>query len=384
MTEMNGTTTWTPVYASHDPGAVNAVRSFLEDANIAAKVEGKETFWLHAASGYGLWRSPYPQPRVVVDNELLVEAKAVIDDFEQRVIDHDRRLVAKWDLRTPEQLRRGEAVDELRRILLLKDEEANEVDPKLGPSIPDVVPMLENLFRFPKYFRTRRLILRGVPLWDLTASDVARAGLMKPWNFNLYESAFAAAPAALIAFLAHFGGSTALDKDGGALSGQVLTQATSLATPIALGVAAFASAHFSCPSETDDRATNLRARYAYWYLDGAFGLVSQATISLLIALSALILVTDNVQIIIAVPMLIATFRQWQVTALIIPDRLFKLNGYRSALERPAPRIGFRRVPSYSRYTNGTYLALLVAAGLFTLLVWAILLVAVGFEASVHM
>jgi hypothetical protein len=358
------------VIATTDPGILCIVSSSLRQAGILVHAE-PESIPMQAH------RNPFftdPQPvRVVVavaaDHE--DEANEILRALGDSLLQRDNKVLRLQAQRIP--LPSGRTAN-LHRLQSKSSDvsatESGEPDPNLDPSWFEFVPALENVVKIRKYFKTRRLILDGVPLWDFTAVDLQQANLMHPWPFNLYQSLLAAAPSTALYLL----GNALSPETSASFAKTIESFIESLFVPLSLGIGAYAAARYSFDAGQSDAASRRRARLAYWYLDGALGLWPQ----IIIAFGFLVFIA-TVQfapslapwlLLIFLPVL---FQQYWLTNVVIPARLFAINGYRAALNRGWPWLRFRKSARWSRYRLLTSAAIALTLALLSIVGGLVLL-----------
>lgn len=193
---------------------------------------------------------------------------------------------------------------------------------------------------FRKYSATRRAIRRGESLYDSSPEDLARSGYMGPWSFNLAETAFAAIPTTMfITVLTFFwphksevpDGTPELARRAAELQPAIGTWLQPLLVPLALMLIASLAAWgslFRIDSTPDRRR---RAKYAYLYYDGAYGIVPQFCFGLGITLFAWLEEREWWPLPIALAVGALIVYAWghliYITCVLEPKKLFALHGY---------------------------------------------------------
>jgi hypothetical protein len=163
---------------------------------------------------------------------------------------------------------------------------------------------------------------------------------MEPWHFNLYQSALSALPGVLVVSVLSFLGIEVADKLTFAdpFDAQVnvyyekfLSYLQPLVIPLALGVTCFGAAWASFEKGDRSRENMARARRAYLYYDGAYGLWTQAIMALFVTIyyiplrekpAFIMLVSIFGFLALAAGMWQRTIDGWK-----IPKALFVINGY---------------------------------------------------------
>ncbi len=178
---------------------------------------------------------------------------------------------------------------------------SNDVRESLEPSPLRVLeknPILRKL-REPwellcKYFRTRRAVLSGASLYDVSEEELKARDLQGPWTFNLTQSTLAAAPTLLLLKVLNFWrpytppvpqGLSPLGRQTVEYFPSVLGFFSPFLVPLSLMLLASVVAFGSLHRKDATRERTSRAKYAYLYFDGALGLIPQFTITLVIALT---------------------------------------------------------------------------------------------------
>jgi len=150
---------------------------------------------------------------------------------------------------------------------------------------------LEPLLR---YSRTRRAIRRGELLFDFSPDRLRANDYLGPWSFNLAESAFAAAPIVVIMkFLTLIWPAPEVDLSS-LTEAQRLTATYQLAiagwlqpflAPLILLLMAPMLGRATLHGRDSSPERRQRAKWAYLYFDGAFGIVPQFCFVLTVTLS---------------------------------------------------------------------------------------------------
>src|SRR2546425_5252628 len=190
---------------------------------------------------------------------------------------------------------------------------AKPVDPR--EEIMDAIWPIEKLM---SYFRTRRCVLRGEPLWALNKRDLESRGLMTPLKFNLFQSVLSAAPGTLLALLLVFffptlfrilklilgdpfnqlqdilnnlkmfgdllqqnAGGTALSMQATVYKEKVVLILYPIVSPLVLGIAAAGASYGSLRRRDWNTGRVRQAGSAYLYYDASMGLWYQTVLALL-------------------------------------------------------------------------------------------------------
>jgi hypothetical protein len=196
---------------------------------------------------------------------------------------------------------------------------------------------------FRMYLATHRAIRRGEQLHDLTSRELAAAGFLGPWKFNLYETAVAAVPAQAFATAWSLLAPSALPSKAAGepdaqfvkLMTRVLSWLLTTSPALVLLLLAYAAGRASLRKADVTRERSRRATRAFLYLDGAYGLVPQMCMAL--ALTAILRLRELDGL---VPVLYAlsfvailvhgTLEESYEARIKIPTLLFAIHGYRSS------------------------------------------------------
>ena len=219
-------------------------------------------------------------------------------------------------------------------------------DPSLDPTAKDIVPWLgAQIDRFTKihsFLCTRRSVLKGEQLWAMQKAELSTRKCMTPWAFNVYQSGLSALVAWGLLQLA-FG--FALPK----MSPPALELLfPPLAVTLSLAVAAYFLSYASLLPQDRQPTQLLRARYAYLYLDGAFGFWIQTLVATVqvfwlvepqyrIAATVWLRLSDgssslgatagSMSSVLLLLLIASSMLQGALMSYVIPKRLFAVNGY---------------------------------------------------------
>jgi hypothetical protein len=223
-----------------------------------------------------------------------------------------------------------------------------------GVDDPDIPPrafaeLREHAQKMRGYWRTRKAIIRGEPLFDYTGVQLRAQGLMGPWKFNATQSFISALAAVFIGRLLAFF-YPAPDHPLAAVTGSTFDRLYAYAKPLAdeifawisTGVAPFTlllvANIVAWASMWKDDLTpekKRRAAKAYLYFDSAHGFFSQ----MLLGVGTVVLVhmgqaaNQNttvavfVQIIGGFAFVIGIIWQMRLTYLVLARKIFEVNGY---------------------------------------------------------
>lgn len=153
--------------------------------------------------------------------------------------------------------------------------------------------------KFLRYLRTRRAILEGEKLFDLSAEELRARNFMGPLALNVYETTLAGIPAAGIAWVIsnrlHVGSTNVVPQVGSTFWDAALAQwyaffpivrhaVTAFVVPATLMVLAI-GVSWSCLHGSDSRPEiRRRCRNAFLYFDGTYGLFPQMVSSIVLVI----------------------------------------------------------------------------------------------------
>jgi hypothetical protein len=197
--------------------------------------------------------------------------------------------------------------------------------------------------RLRQFWATRQAIQRGEDLFDCSKEDIANRKLMGPLTFNVYETTVAAMPGVVIGSVSRFIwppaalSTTPLEAAIGDVTGLLVP----FIVPTVALCLAWVAAWTSLLGEDRSRRNLRRARDAYLYFDGAYGLWPEAITSLWVLLfgwgsffggrsdlSGVLfgLVYIGAQLV----GLVGTYHFYGEQLKGIPSLLFAVNGYNAA------------------------------------------------------
>lgn len=252
--------------------------------------------------------------------------------------------------------------------------------------------------RLRKFWETRCRIRNGEALFDWTAEELQKAELMGPWTLNIYECVLVALPSVVIFGIANFfmpPTEQSMDvpevvAEGIRLGDKLFTFAHPLFIPVLFMLGAWVTSWVSFRHGDRSPSNRKRAKYAYLYYDGAYGLFPETL--LVFGISLLTFVNSHkfqgptkvsiyLTLIIALP--VAGLWNRDIVFKKIPCLLFGLNGYSS--KPPAPITLFRRRPRipnlgpWFRYQLGVFLC--GWGGTFLVFVLAMICMRIGIAAA---
>jgi hypothetical protein len=185
-----------------------------------------------------------------------------------------------------------------------------------------------------KYFRTRRAVLDGESLFDLTSGELKARDLMGPLSFNWFETTLAALPTQMAAALAWFvSGSDVYANLASAETGifsTVFAKVSELLVPLIVPVTLFLAASIAArtslrPQHRSKKAVR-RARDAFLYFDGAHWLWPSAGMSFVLTAATAVHWNVDFRLVGAVG---------YFAARRVEDDLFATNGYETGPYRTA-------------------------------------------------
>ena len=194
------------------------------------------------------------------------------------------------------------------------------------------------------FWRTKRAIDAGIPLYEWPAAEVLKAGYFGPWKFNAVETAITGGIAAITANFLNLLAGAKPDKDEiltdlDPVFASLLKTTSGWVDPFTIPILLTGIFYFmgwgTLRSKDSNSETRRRARSAYLYFDGAHGFYSQ----LFLAFGVSLLTTDIGQKLVnveslnpfsigfLVALVIAGIWQSLITARRLPRLMFTANGY---------------------------------------------------------
>jgi hypothetical protein len=195
-----------------------------------------------------------------------------------------------------------------------------------------------------KFYRTKAAIQRGIPLFDWSPAELQSSGYLGPWKFNAIETAATGGLASVTVNVANALDATKPD-DPLMLEGMDPPLASLLTTtlgwlepftiPILLTCFAYLMGWGTLRRRDSNSERRRRARHAYLYFDGAYGLYSQLFLALGVSflttgLGEKLLLDGQLNYVSAtffVALVLCGVWQFIITARRIPRLLFAANGY---------------------------------------------------------
>jgi len=224
---------------------------------------------------------------------------------------------------------------------------------KVNPIFQKLSKSLLDFTGFRRFLRTRRAILNGEKLFDLSNEELKARKLVRPLTFNVYKAALAALPAIAIGWLifwsqrSDLNTSLGMPQAGTGFWSGLLAQwqvvqtlrhtVTALVAPAAPFVFAVVVSRLCLHRSDSKRETRWRCRRAFLYFDGAYGVLPQMLLSTVLILyensdwlSAQIWNADSYSVfnfVMGFPLGVAGFWPAYVLFAQIPELLFDVNGY---------------------------------------------------------
>ena len=225
------------------------------------------------------------------------------------------------------------------------------MDTHPNPAISDILPpwkqWTDRYTKFFSYLRTRRAVRTGSQLWNSTAAELKAGRLLEPWPFNLYQSALSALPGVVLVSVLSFLGiemtqklvfESEFQQNVWRHFEKVQSYLEPLIIPLTLAITCFGAARASLDSPDRSKLNVARARRAYLYLDGAYGLWTQALLSIWATLYYSP-IRGHLGVAIAfgsIVMFGVVLWQNTISTWKLPKALFAINGY----DRPYPKSWF--------------------------------------------
>ena len=215
---------------------------------------------------------------------------------------------------------------------------------------------LDLLADFKKFWKTKKAVTTGVPLYDWTPFQRKEEGFLGPWSLNIQETVFATLPALVVVNALDFlfgkpqiqiPGFDQLDRRTQVFVETVTSTNqffNAFTAPTLITLLVFLIGWGSLKTEDANKETRARARQAYLYLDGAHGLFSQCALAVAFSLLAWVLVRPEIRerllfewglVTLAWVVLLAFgfLTQMYLTFNKIPKLVFQANGYSGRVRR---------------------------------------------------
>jgi hypothetical protein len=217
--------------------------------------------------------------------------------------------------------------------------------------IKSLFSSFDKVTKWKRFRRTRRYVIKGEKLFDLTGEKLSKLKVMGPWTFNIYETVLVAIPSQILAKVVNFfspyedtllpipESSSLYEKatiqEINKLAPSVESFFTPLIAPTIL-LAISSIIGWACLRKEDStKQSRRRCRNAYLYYDGTYGLLPQTMLSF--ALTILIIsgqrnVENNFFYLISILfLLVAIIYQLNLIYSKIPQLLFQLNDYETSV-----------------------------------------------------
>lgn len=218
-----------------------------------------------------------------------------------------------------------------------------------NPFKKQILKPINQFIEFRKYWKTKKAVLTGIPIYNWDTSEREQHGYLEPWTFNIQEGVFASLPSIFIVkildFLFKHLKNDPQDLSSLDIRTKIFTETlqstnqffSSFSAPLIITLLVFIVGWSSLKRSDSNSESRARARRAYLYLDGSYGLIFQLILSLEISLITwgfnhekfINRLPGNIYIIFVVFYVISILGQIIQTYHIIPQKLFKINGYSS-------------------------------------------------------
>jgi hypothetical protein len=226
-------------------------------------------------------------------------------------------------------------------------------DPTVNEIFPPWKEWTDKVTKIFSYARTRREVRTGATPWDYSSDEIKSKKLLEPWPFNIYQSALSALPGVIAVATLSFLGievnekltfADPFDSQVNAHFEKILSYLQPFIIPLALAVACFGAAWASLERADRSKERMARARRAYLYYDGAYGLWAQAIMSFVLTFfySPLREKLGLTMIIGLLLFFAAVTWQRTISGWKLPKALFTVNGY--SYEYPKRWFWFRSDP----------------------------------------
>jgi hypothetical protein len=195
-----------------------------------------------------------------------------------------------------------------------------------------------NLNKLMMFWKTKRKIASGMPLWNLTVNERKAEGVLGPWSFTIFEVLIVGVVASVTTniwvFLYDI---TPHEQTETTLTAfdVMLTKTSSWVTPFFTPI--FTTLYVSLVAwgtlwgEDSSRDSRVRARSAYLYNDVAYGFF--AKLILAVGFSVLISDSENMPVSLGVASVIAFFWLGYLGLRFIPRKVFIANGYNGEIRQ---------------------------------------------------
>jgi hypothetical protein len=209
--------------------------------------------------------------------------------------------------------------------------------------------------RLRSYLRTRSLVIAGEPLFDWSSQTLQDQKLIDPWTFNAFQTTLSGMPGLAVAWVVDvWAGAPARTHvtASGRIAVKVAQSVQPFLLPLSLFLAASLLSWASLRSKDRTPVARQRARRAYLYFDGAYGVAAEA----FVPLSVVVMPNVGEWLVdrlggalsrgLMGPTILGEFAAvgWLLTIMlgVIPNRLFVTNGY--SLNRRSDNDDVRTAP----------------------------------------
>ena len=226
------------------------------------------------------------------------------------------------------------------------------------PESPTVMfSLFKKLSQYHKYRNTVEQVRRGERLYEMSSDELKRSEFMGPYTLNIYESFLAALPSGLLFGFLNFLfppvketiEASIVAAEGARIGGTITSVVQPLLIPFVFMYLAWVASWSSLHKRDSNKVTRKRAKFAFLYFDGSYGLIPEGLFVFAISLW-IFQVEHNVHGPVATGMIITAIIVFLITVVWnrhivfnkIPSRLFEINGY--SPKRPGSFQWFRRKP----------------------------------------
>jgi hypothetical protein len=169
-------------------------------------------------------------------------------------------------------------------------EERQDENPQYESTV-EQLPFVKQFKNIRNFFRTRRAILSGEPLYNWQLHQLKQEQFIGPWSFNAVESTLAALPGVLVAACSFVFSNPSTPSSGASVLGRFYASVFSvlqpLSVPFTLMLLTYVIGYAALPSAYSQHENILAAQRKYLYLDGARGLWPQLIMAVSLAVSSL-------------------------------------------------------------------------------------------------
>ena len=131
---------------------------------------------------------------------------------------------------------------------------------------------------FLRFFRTRHAIHQGHTLYLFSQEEIEARGLLGPWLLNFYESILASLPAFIFLRITSIFQSPVIEDEAVRIASEINNSLTPFLFPITFLLSSWAASRFSFYPKDSTETKRKKAKYAYLYFDGAYGLWAQMSV----------------------------------------------------------------------------------------------------------